>query len=157
MQKALEERLGEEVRVSVLGHIQRGGRPSAFDRNLGTLMGYEAVETILNARPDDEPVVIGVKNNRMIHLPLMESILKTQAVSEGNLRKGLCARNVPAEFVVFRCIQNPSHGDWFPVPHPVEAGRKYFRIAVLNAGTPAPGMNPHLAPQSVLGWIRDIA
>ena len=51
VQKALEERLGEEVRVSVLGHIQRGGRPSAFDRNLGTLMGYEAVETILNCTP----------------------------------------------------------------------------------------------------------
>ena len=33
-------RLGEEVRVTVLGHVQRGGTPSAFDRNLGTLMGH---------------------------------------------------------------------------------------------------------------------
>ena len=87
VQQALEERLGEEVRVTVLGHVQRGGRPSAFDRNLGTLMGYEAVEIILNARPEDEPVVIGIKNNRMTRLPLMESVLKTQAVAEAIAEK----------------------------------------------------------------------
>ena len=49
VRKALEERLGEEVRVTVLGHVQRGGSPSAFDRTLGTLMGYEAVLTALDA------------------------------------------------------------------------------------------------------------
>ena len=40
VQKFLEEKLGEEVRTTVLGHVQRGGAPSAFDRNLGTMMGY---------------------------------------------------------------------------------------------------------------------
>ncbi len=45
----LEEELGEEVRVTVLGHVQRGGSPSAFDRNLGTLLGHAAVETLLSA------------------------------------------------------------------------------------------------------------
>jgi 6-phosphofructokinase 1 len=140
VQKALEERLGEEVRVSVLGHIQRGGRPSAFDRNLGTLMGHEAVDTMLNARPDDEPVVIGLKNNRMIHLPLMESILKTQAVARAISEK---------DYARAMSIRSSSFSDAFKtlrtvirsLPHPVEAGRKYYRIAVLNAGTPAPGMN----------------
>ena len=140
VQKALEERLGEEVRVSVLGHIQRGGRPSAFDRNLGTLMGYEAVETILNARPEDEPVVIGIKNNRMIHLPLMESVLKTQAVAEAIAEK---------DYKRAMSLRSSSFSDAFKtlrtmiraLPHPVEAGRKCYRIAVLNAGAPAPGMN----------------
>jgi 6-phosphofructokinase 1 len=42
VQKYLEEQLGEEVRTTVLGHVQRGGAPSAFDRNLGTMMGYES-------------------------------------------------------------------------------------------------------------------
>ena len=140
VQKALEERLGEEVRVSVLGHIQRGGRPSAFDRNLGTLMGYEAVETILNARPEDEPVVIGIKNNRMIRLPLMESVLKTQAVAKAIAEK---------DYKRAMSLRSSSFSDAFKtlrtmiraLPHPVEAGRKCYRIAVLNAGAPAPGMN----------------
>ena len=140
VQKALEERLGEEVRISVLGHIQRGGRPSAFDRNLGTLMGYEAVETILGARPEDEPVVIGIKNNRMTHLPLMESVLKTQAVAKAISEK---------DYERAMSLRSSSFSDAFKtlrtmicsLPHPVEAGRKCYRIAVLNAGAPAPGMN----------------
>ena len=126
--------------MTVLGHIQRGGRPSAFDRNLGTLMGYEAVESILSARPEDEPVVIGVKNNRMIHLPLMESVLKTQAVA-----KAISERDYERAM----SLRSSSFSDAFEtlrtmirsLPHPVEAGRKYYRIAVLNAGAPAPGMN----------------
>ena len=52
IQKVLEDRLGEDVRVTILGHVQRGGSPSAFDRNLGTLMGYAAVKTMLQATPE---------------------------------------------------------------------------------------------------------
>src|SRR5512140_559597 len=43
VQRVLEEHLGEEVRVTVLGHVQRGGRPSAYDRIMATQVGYEAV------------------------------------------------------------------------------------------------------------------
>lgn len=140
VQQALEERLGEEVRVTVLGHVQRGGRPSAFDRNLGTLMGYEAIEIILNARPEDEPVVIGIKNNRMTRLPLMESVLKTQAVAQAIAEK---------DYARAMSLRSSSFSDAFKtlrtmvraLPHPVDAGQKHFRIAVLNAGAPAPGMN----------------
>ena len=140
VQQALEERLGEEVRVSVLGHIQRGGRPSAFDRNLGTLMGYEAVETLLNARPEDEPVVIGIKNNRMTRLPLMESVLKTQAVAKAIAEK---------DYERAMSLRSSSFSDAFKtlrmmiraLPHSAEANQKRYRIGVLNAGAPAPGMN----------------
>ncbi|PKN90554.1 MAG: 6-phosphofructokinase [Chloroflexi bacterium HGW-Chloroflexi-6] len=140
VQKALEERLGEEVRVTVLGHVQRGGRPSAFDRNLGTLMGYDAVDIILNAKPEDEPVVIGIKNNRMKRLPLMESVLKTQAVAQAIAEK---------DYERAMSLRSSSFSDAFKtlrtmvrsLPHPVDPGRKHFRIAVLNAGAPAPGMN----------------
>lgn len=140
VQQALEERLGEEVRVTVLGHVQRGGRPSAFDRNLGTLMGYEAVEILLNSRPEDEPVVIGIKNNRMTRLPLMESILKTQAVAKAIAEK---------DYERAMSLRSASFSDAFKtlrtmvrsLPHSADAGRKKFRIAVLNADAPAPGMN----------------
>jgi 6-phosphofructokinase 1 len=140
VQKALEERLGEEVRVTVLGHVQRGGRPSAFDRNLGTLMGYEAVEILLNAGPEDEPVVIGIKNNRMTRLPLMESVLKTQAVAKAIAEKdyeramSLRSSSFSNAFKTLRTMVRA-------LPHPVDAGQKRFRIGVLNAGAPAPGMN----------------
>ncbi len=50
--KTLEEAMKEEVRVTVLGHVQRGGAPSAFDRNLGTLLGHAAVETLLSSDSD---------------------------------------------------------------------------------------------------------
>jgi 6-phosphofructokinase 1 len=53
--EVLREQLGEDVRVTVLGHVQRGGAPSAFDRNLGTLMGYTAVQTCLTPHRRKSP------------------------------------------------------------------------------------------------------
>ena len=140
VQRVLEEKLNEEVRVTVLGHVQRGGRPSAFDRNLSTLMGYEAVNTILNAKPEDEPLVIGIRNNRMTHLPLMESVRKTQAVAEAVNAKdyeramSLRSPSFKAAFNIFRTMVRA-------LPHPIDPEKKRFRIAVLNAGAPSPGMN----------------
>ncbi len=78
--KVLEDALGEEVRVTVLGHVQRGGSPSAFDRNLGTLMGYAAVETAITAKPEDEPKLIGMRGNRIVRSPLMQCVEQTQTV-----------------------------------------------------------------------------
>jgi 6-phosphofructokinase 1 len=140
VQRALEEKLNEEVRVTVLGHVQRGGRPSAFDRTLSTLMGYEAVNTILNAKPEDEPVVIGIRNNRMTRLPLMESVRKTQAVAEAVNAKdyeraiSLRSSSFKDAFKTFKTMVRA-------LPHSAEPDKKRFRIAVLNAGAPAPGMN----------------
>jgi 6-phosphofructokinase 1 len=88
VQRVLEEGLGEEVRVTVLGHVQRGGRPSAYDRNLATLLGYEAVVALLEAKPEDEPVLIGIRANRIIRLPLMECVEKTRQVADYQ-RQGL--------------------------------------------------------------------
>ncbi|MFL7867493.1 MAG: 6-phosphofructokinase [Anaerolineales bacterium] len=140
VQAALEERLGEEVRVTVLGHVQRGGRPSAFDRTLGTFMGYEAVQTILTAKPEDEPVIIGIKNNRMTRIPLLECIEKTQAVAVAIAAK---------DYELAMDLRSSSFKDAFrtlktmvrALPHPIEPGQNRFRIAVLHAGAPAPGMN----------------
>ena len=81
VQKVLEDNIGEEVRVTVLGHVQRGGRPTAYDRNLATMLGNEAVITILNAKPEDEPVLVRIKENRISCLPLMECVEKTRAVA----------------------------------------------------------------------------
>lgn len=138
--RVLEEKLHEEVRVTVLGHVQRGGRPSAFDRTLGTLMGVEAVNTLLSAQPEDEPVVIGIRNNRMTRLPMMESVLKTQSVAEAISVKdyeraiSLRSSSFKDAFKTFKTMVRA-------LPHPIDPAKKRFRIAVLNAGAPAPGMN----------------
>lgn len=140
VQRALEERLGEEVRVTVLGHVQRGGHPSAFDRTLSTLMGYEAVNAILSASPDEEPVVIGIRNNRMTRLSMMECVEQTQsvvaAIEAKDYERAMSLRSSSFKnaFDTFKTMVRA-------LPHPPEAGRKHFRIGVLNAGAPAPGMN----------------
>jgi len=140
VQKLLEERLGEEVRVTVLGHVQRGGRPSAYDRNLATRLGYEAVITILNAKPDDEPLLVGVKGNRVTLSPLMECVAKTKAVAEAisakNYEKAMDLRSTSFR-EAFRTLKTMVRA----LPHPPEAGQKRLRIAILNAGAPAAGMN----------------
>jgi 6-phosphofructokinase 1 len=140
VQRVLEEALGEEVRTTVLGHVQRGGRPTAYDRNLATLLGYEAVITILNARPEDEPLLVGTKSNRIIRLPLMECVEKTKAVAQAidakDYEKAMELRN-PSFKEAFRTLKTLLRA----LPHPPAPGQKRFRIAVLNAGAPAPGMN----------------
>ena len=82
VQRVLEEHLGEEVRVTVLGHVQRGGRPSAYDRILATQLGYEAVVSLLNSKPEDEPVVVGTKANHITHFSLVECVERTRAVAD---------------------------------------------------------------------------
>ena len=153
VQKALEERLGEEVRVTVLGHVQRGGRPSAYDRVLATLLGYEAVETLLQAREDQEPLVIGIRSNRITRMPLMECVEKTQEVA-----KVIEAR----DYEKAMDLRTSSFKDAFntlktmvrALPHPPVAGQKRFRIAVMNAGAPAPGMNTAVRAAVRLGLDR---
>jgi 6-phosphofructokinase 1 len=140
VQRVLEEGLGEEVRTTVLGHVQRGGRPSAYDRNLATLLGYEAVVTILSAKAEDEPVLVGTKNNRIIRLPLMECVEKTrqvaQAINAKDYERAMSLRSSSFKDA-FRTLKTMVRA----LPHPPEPGQKRFRIAVLNAGAPAPGMN----------------
>jgi 6-phosphofructokinase 1 len=140
VQKLLEERLGEEVRVTALGHVQRGGRPSAYDRNLATQLGYEAVITILNAKADDEPVLVGVRANRIIHYPLMECVEKTRilaaAIEAKNYEQAVELRSASFK-EAFSTLKTMVRA----LPHPPEPGQTRLRIAILNAGAPAAGMN----------------
>ncbi len=140
VQRTLEERLEEDVRVTVLGHVQRGGRPSAFDRNLGTFLGYDTVHALMDAKPDDEPLHIGIKGNRITRKPLMECVETTQAVA-----KAIAAK----DYQKAMALRTPSFVDAYntlkimvrALPHPPVPDQKRFRIGVLNAGAPAPGMN----------------
>ncbi|KAJ7227155.1 phosphofructokinase domain-containing protein [Mycena pura] len=77
----LTERLGLDTRVTTLGHIQRGGRPCAMDRILPTLQGMKAVDALLAADPETPSYMIGVQENKITMVPLMEAVAMTKAVS----------------------------------------------------------------------------
>ncbi|HPT39327.1 MAG TPA: 6-phosphofructokinase [Candidatus Omnitrophota bacterium] len=72
----IEKRTGFETRVSVLGHIQRGGSPTAFDRVLGTRFGVKAVELVINKKFGQ---MVALAGNKIIDVPLTEAVkdLKT--------------------------------------------------------------------------------
>lgn len=60
-----------DVRVSILGHLQRGGRPSAHDRILASRTGVGAIEAIMQGQRN---VMVGIKNNEIVYVPLAEAI-----------------------------------------------------------------------------------
>jgi len=60
-----------DVRVSVLGHMQRGGSPSCYDRVLASRMGVSAVEALLDGKTN---LMVGVRNNELILTPIEKAI-----------------------------------------------------------------------------------
>lgn len=72
-----------EVRVSVLGHMQRGGAPSCFDRVLASRMGVGAVESLLNQKNN---VMVGIKNDKIILSPLEQAVKGQTEVNKNLIR-----------------------------------------------------------------------
>jgi 6-phosphofructokinase 1 len=140
VKQVLEERLGEKVRVTILGHVQRGGSPSAFDRYMSTVLGQAAVEEILSALPESEPKLVGIRQHDVICSPLMDCVSKTQQVAQVIAAK---------DYETAMKMRGGSFSDSFRTlrtliraqPHPPEPGQKQHRLAVLHCGGPAPGMN----------------
>jgi len=63
----LEEKLSTEIRTVVLGHVQRGGTPSGFDRILAARMAYKAIEVLDN---NEGGLMVGIESNKIITHPL---------------------------------------------------------------------------------------
>ena len=72
-----------QVRVSVLGHIQRGGRPSCFDRVLGTKMGVKAVELLKDAKTG---IMVGTQHGKIVSVPLKKAISEKTKINKDLLR-----------------------------------------------------------------------
>ena len=72
-----------QVRVSVLGHIQRGGRPSCFDRVLGTKMGVKAVELLKDAKTG---IMVGTQHGKIVTVPLKKAISEKTKINKELLR-----------------------------------------------------------------------
>uniref|UniRef100_A0A8D0YJ47 Phosphofructokinase domain-containing protein n=1 Tax=Sus scrofa TaxID=9823 RepID=A0A8D0YJ47_PIG len=88
--------LGYDTRVTILGHVQRGGTPSAFDRILASRMGVEAVVALLQATPETPACVVSLSGNQAVRLPLMECVQMTQdvqkAMDEGRFKEAVKLR-----------------------------------------------------------------
>jgi 6-phosphofructokinase 1 len=136
----LEAGLAEPVRITVLGHVQRGGAPSAYDRILGTIVGHAAVDTLLSGGADEEAQVIGVRGNRVVTIPLAECVSKTCEIN-ARLEAGEYARALELRGNSFVTALRTLQTLLRALPHPPQPGQRRLRLAILTVGAPAPGMN----------------
>lgn len=151
------EKLQQDTRITVLGHVQRGGNPSAFDRILGCRMGAEAVMTLLEATPETEACVVTLDGNQAVRLPLMECVKRTKAVAQAmsdknwelavKLRGKGFVRNLETYKMLTRLkapveIDATREGDR-PVltKQYTMCGQDHYTLAVLHVGSPSCGMN----------------
>lgn len=80
----IEENLPKyETRVSVLGHIQRGGSPTCFDRVLGTQLGVKAVEALIAGK---NGLMVGIDNGKIIYTPLNKALKGKTKINKELLR-----------------------------------------------------------------------
>ncbi|WP_168583207.1 6-phosphofructokinase [Gephyromycinifex aptenodytis] len=150
----IADRLGEDTRETILGHVQRGGAPSAYDRWMSTLLGYAAVQEVLAATPESESNVLGIRRNRIAQVPLMEAVQATRSVAgmiaEGDYEGAMSARG--ASFTdmvrVFDRISQP------PTADEQDRAGSMPRVAIVHGGGLAPGMNTAARAAERLGIAK---
>ncbi|XP_043082177.1 ATP-dependent 6-phosphofructokinase, platelet type isoform X8 [Puntigrus tetrazona] len=133
------QRLGFDTRVTILGHVQRGGTPSAFDRILASRMGVEAVLALLETTANTAACVVSLCGNQSVRLPLMECVQMTQEVQKAMDEKRfeeavqLRGRSFENNLKTYKLLAHRKPES--ELPH------SNFNVAVLNVGAPAAGMN----------------
>ncbi|XP_038313498.1 ATP-dependent 6-phosphofructokinase, platelet type isoform X3 [Canis lupus baileyi] len=131
--------LGYDTRVTILGHVQRGGTPSAFDRILASRMGVEAVVALLQATPETPACVVSLSGNQAVRLPLVECVQMTQdvqkAMDERRFKDAvrLRGRSFETNLNTYKRLAIK-----FPDDQIVKSN---CNVAVINVGAPAAGMN----------------
>lgn len=139
--EAIADEMGEDPRVTILGHVQRGGTSSAYDRWMSTVLGVEAVERMMSPE-DTESVILGTSVGTVVELPSTETVQATRAVAKHmkaqDFEAAAAARG-PSFTVAWRNFADLST----PPAEPANGnGGKRLRLAVMHAGGLAPGMNP---------------
>ncbi|KAI1304261.1 ATP-dependent 6-phosphofructokinase [Halotydeus destructor] len=139
VKKVIVDNLQQDTRITVLGHVQRGGSPSAFDRILGCRMGSEAVSALLEAKPESPAYVVSLDGNQAVRLPLMECVETTQAVGKAMAEKRwtdavqLRGRSFQRNFETYKALTK--------VRPPPCGSVKTFRVGIVHLGAPCCGMN----------------
>ncbi|XP_072364399.1 ATP-dependent 6-phosphofructokinase, platelet type-like isoform X5 [Scyliorhinus torazame] len=132
------KRLGFDTRVTILGHVQRGGTPSAFDRILASRMGVEAVVALLEASEETPACVVSLSGNQAIRVPLLECVQMTQEVQKAMEERKfaeavkLRGRSFENNLNTYKSLSHKPKEEQPP---------SNFNVAILNVGAPAAGMN----------------
>jgi 6-phosphofructokinase 1 len=131
---------GLDTRITTLGHVQRGGRPAAYDRMLATLQGVEAVKAVLEATPETPSPVICIVENKIVRRSLLEAVAQTKEVAKAieskNFEKAMQLRD--AEFAeYYHSYQITTASDQPQLKLPVE---KRLRVGIIHVGAPAGGV-----------------
>ena len=79
MKEDIQRRTGVDTRITIMGHVQRGGSPSLTDARLGCEMGYKAVELLDKGTSS---VAIGVKGNQLFTMPIAEAVNVKHVLNE---------------------------------------------------------------------------
>lgn len=138
IQQIIAERTGEQPRITILGHVQRGGKPSAYDRWMASACGVEAVQAVLQLDEDAEPVLVGVQGDKVVRRQLMDDVVATRAIAD-YVREGDYARAIASRGPGFATMIDIYRTLIEAQPTVTELRGK--RIAVMHAGALAPGMN----------------
>uniref|UniRef100_A0A671MJ09 6-phosphofructokinase n=1 Tax=Sinocyclocheilus anshuiensis TaxID=1608454 RepID=A0A671MJ09_9TELE len=126
------KRLGYDTRATTLGHVQRGGTPSAFDRVLGSRMGVEAVMALLEATPETPACVVSLSGNQAVRLPLMECVYVWKYHTFFN------------NWNTYKLLAHV---------RPPET-KSNINVAILNVGAPCAGMNAAVRAAVRIGIIQ---
>ena len=144
VKEVLEKRLGHDTRITVLGHVQRGGKPSAYDRAIACRMGAAATLVLVNAQGEIPPKMIAVQGNQIVQVPLMDCVKRTRAIDKAmkecdfklalELRGGSFQRSMKTLKRLESCGTSACGST------DLSSGNKY-RFAIMNIGAPAAGTN----------------
>ncbi|KAJ0023645.1 hypothetical protein NQD34_003544 [Periophthalmus magnuspinnatus] len=150
IKKLVSEKMGFDTRSTILGHVQRGGTPSAFDRILASRMGVEAVMALLEATPDTPACVVSLSGNQAVRLPLMECVQVTKdvttAMAEGRFEEAVKLRGKSFE-------NNWNTYKMLAHVH-LPKVKSNINIAILNVGAPCAGMNAAVRSAVRIGILQ---
>uniref|UniRef100_A0A8C2F8R0 Phosphofructokinase, muscle b n=1 Tax=Cyprinus carpio TaxID=7962 RepID=A0A8C2F8R0_CYPCA len=144
------KKLSFDTRATILGHVQRGGTPSAFDRILGSRMGVEAVMALLEATPDTPACVVSLSGNMAVRLPLMECVQVTKevtkAMAEGRFEEAVKLRGKSFEnnWNTYKLLAHVTAPDV----------KSNINIAIMNVGAPCAGMNAAVRSAVRIGILQ---
>lgn len=132
---------GHEARVTILGHVQRGGTPSIIDRNNSTLMGEEVIHTLYDDEFVGKSTMIGIEGTKVVRRPLMECVEQTKEIGKAmnqlqwdlvlEMRGEIFKQTHKVQTILSKTCPSP----------PPTVPPKRTNIGILHIGAPAPGMN----------------
>jgi len=151
IKKVIVDKLKQDTRITVLGHVQRGGSPSAFDRILGCRMGAEAVLALLDRQSEQESCVVSLDGNQAVRVPLMQCVEKTKAVAKAMDEKKweeavkLRGRSFERNLLTYKMLTR------LRPPEVKDTAHTGFTVGVMHIGAPSCGFNA-----AVRSFVRNV-